>query len=46
MLVYKLLGDDAQQQFARPWGVSYRMGAGAHDVACMSDDAMRALVPR
>ena len=27
MLIYKLLGDDAQQQFARSWGVSYGMNA-------------------
>ena len=25
MLIYKLLGDQAQQEFARSWGVSYGM---------------------
>jgi hypothetical protein len=29
MLVYKLLGDDAQSSFARSWGVSYGVGAAA-----------------
>jgi hypothetical protein len=29
MLVYKLLGDDAQASFARSWGISYGMGAAA-----------------
>ena len=27
MLIYKLLGDSAQQEFARSWGVSYGMNA-------------------
>jgi hypothetical protein len=27
MLIYKLLGDEAQQSFARSWGVSYGMNA-------------------
>ena len=27
MLIHKLLGDDAQQQFARSFGVSYGMNA-------------------
>ena len=29
MLVYKLLGDEAQASFARSWGISYGMGAAA-----------------
>jgi hypothetical protein len=29
MLIYKLLGDGAQQEFARSWGVSYGMNAAA-----------------
>jgi hypothetical protein len=29
MLIYKLLGDDAQQSFARSWGISYGVGAAA-----------------
>ena len=27
MLIYKLLGDDAQASFARSWGISYGMNA-------------------
>jgi hypothetical protein len=27
MLIYRLLGDDAQQSFARSWGISYGMNA-------------------
>ena len=27
MLIYKLLGDSAERQFARSWGVSYGMNA-------------------
>ncbi len=35
MLIYQLLGDAAQQSFARSWGVSYGVGAAAEwrDVA-------------
>jgi hypothetical protein len=29
MLIYKLLGDDAQQSFARSWGISYGVGAAS-----------------
>ena len=29
MLVYKLLGEGAEQSFARSWGVSYGVGAAA-----------------
>jgi hypothetical protein len=29
MLIYKLLGDEAQQSFARSWGVSYGLNAAA-----------------
>jgi hypothetical protein len=27
MLIYKLLGDEAQSEFARSWGISYGMNA-------------------
>jgi hypothetical protein len=27
MLIYRLLGDEAQQSFARSWGISYGVGA-------------------
>jgi hypothetical protein len=27
MLIYRLLGDSAQQEFARSWGVSYGLNA-------------------
>ena len=35
MLIYRLLGDDAQQSFARSWGISYGINAAAEwkDVA-------------
>ena len=29
MLIYKLLGDEAQNSFATSWGVSYGVGAAA-----------------
>ena len=29
MLIYKLLGDQAQQEFARSWGVSYAMNVAS-----------------
>ena len=29
MLIYKLLGAEAEQSFARSWGVSYGVGAAA-----------------
>jgi hypothetical protein len=29
MLIYKLLGDEAQQSFARSWGISYGVGAAS-----------------
>jgi hypothetical protein len=29
MLIYKLLGDDAQASFARSWGISYGVGAAS-----------------
>jgi hypothetical protein len=29
MLIYKLLGDEAQQSFARSWGVSYGMNTAS-----------------
>ena len=35
MLIYRLLGDDAQQSFAKSWGISYGINAAAEwkDVA-------------
>jgi hypothetical protein len=29
MLIYRLLGDDAQQSFARSWGISYGINAAS-----------------
>ena len=29
MLIFRLLGDDAEQSFARSWGISYGIGAAA-----------------
>jgi hypothetical protein len=31
MLIYKLLGDSAQQEFARSWGISY---GAFHPLSC------------
>jgi hypothetical protein len=47
MLIYKLLGDDAQQSFTRSWGVSYGVGAASEWQArsARAASSPRTLVP-
>ena len=43
MLIYKLLGDGAEQEFARSWGISYGMNA-ATEWRSIAEEALKGAV--
>jgi hypothetical protein len=44
MLIYKLLGDEAQQSFARSWGVSYGLNGATEWKDILVEAAKGALI--
>ena len=44
MLIYKLLGDQAQQQFARSWGVSYGMNVASEWKDVLTESVKGAII--
>ena len=44
MLIYKLLGDQAQQEFARSWGVSYGMNVASEWKDVLTESVKGAII--